>query len=154
MLIKGWRYWNMWEKYAEFISCWFRLCCIENRCKWALYRRVWCKVERAECTLVCLFAPEFLEYLWSCVLAVCYAYQSYMLTVVILFDLPRCQNCCLAGAQLTTVCKRAAACRHRRFMKLSRPFGESSKLWFGRWDIFEVANSFCITPSNKHPVDT
>ncbi|KAB5530745.1 hypothetical protein PHYPO_G00132930 [Pangasianodon hypophthalmus] len=37
-----------------------------------------------------------------------------------------CQNCCLAGARLTTVqshvCKRAAACRHRRFMKLSRPF--------------------------------
>lgn len=103
------------------------------------------------------FAPEFLEYPWSCALAVCYAVKSYMLTTVILFDLPRCQNCCLAGVQLTTVqshvCKRAAACKHRRFMKLSRPFGESSKPWFGRWNMFEVGNSLCTAPSSKHTVD-
>lgn len=91
--------------------------------------------QKGQSALSCaVLAPKFLECLWSCVSALCYAFQTYMLTAVILFDLPRCQNCCLAGARLTTVqshvCKRAAACRHRRFMKLSRPFGESSKQWF------------------------
>lgn len=51
----------------------------------------------------------------------------------------------LSWRGLTTVqihvCNRAAACKHRRFMKLSRPFGESSNPWFCRWDIFVDVNA-------------